>query len=176
MANDSRTVDKLKKIYKIYTGSQQRTRNNQGVQPGKINQNTGKIEPVKFSSEVQRMYEYFLSNYASPFVTNRERFNLYKDILFMIKNSGLMYRAMKIYKDETYEIQNGQKPIQMRAKDRKVEKVFYDWLGSIGFNGKVLDELIEYVIEFGDAFWINSYDAQKGIVGIQVIDPFLIKD
>ena len=172
---DTKTIEKLKKLYKVYTPKTDASASGKQVQPGRIN-DKGKLEPIKFPSDVQKMYEYFMENYASAFVTNRERFMLYKDILFAIKNSGIMFRAMKIYKDETYEIQDGQKPVQIRAKDKKVEKVFYEWLNTIGFNSNLLSEIIENLVIYGDAFWINTIDSEKGIISITCLDPFLVKD
>lgn len=173
---DSKTLDKLKKIYKLYVPNSRSKSDGGTVQPAKVDSATGKIQPIKFPSDIQKMYEYYLDNYSSPFVTNRERFMLYRDLDFTFENEGLMSRAMRIYKDESYEIQDGQKPVQIRAKDKKVEKTFYEWLSTIGFNYQILGSTIENIVRYADGFWINTINGKDGITGVTPLSPKLIKD
>lgn len=144
------------------------------ISPGKQN-SRGVMHPIQFPTDIQRAYEYFLSNYA-VYNSNKERFNRYQQCEFMIKNEGLMSTAAQIYVDESYETKDGQKPIQIKAKDKKVEPHFYDWLSSIGFNSNILREIAYNIVVYGDAFWINGLDLINGINAITLLDPYLVKD
>jgi hypothetical protein len=108
---------------------------------GKNHVDYSKVVPIDLPADVQKGYQYFLQNYSyyqgsSP---NNWRFTLYKDLTFMIKNSGIMYRAYKLYIDETLSCKDAySRIIEIKAKDRKVEKYFYDWMDSVGFTNKNL--------------------------------------
>jgi hypothetical protein len=130
--------------------------------------------PINFPSDINKALEYFMANYDMS--SNAERFNRYQSLLFMCRSSGIMGSAAQIYSEESWEAKDGVRPIQIKSKDRKVEKLFYSWLDSIGFNNNILRELAWNLTVFGDAFWINSIDMGKGIIGVSVLDPFLVKD
>lgn len=130
--------------------------------------------PVEFPSDVQKALDYFMANLDMS--SNSERFNRYQSLLFMCRSSGLMASAAQIYTEESFEAKDGVRPVQIKAKDKNIEKAFYHWLDSIGFNNNILRELSWNLTVFGDAFWINSIDLEKGVIGISVLDPFLVKD
>lgn len=138
-----------------------------------------KLVPIDLPADVQKAYQYFLQNYSyymgsSP---NNWRFTLYKDLTFMIKNSGIMYRAYKLYIDETLSCKDAySRIIEIKAKDRKVEKYFYDWMDNVGFTNKVLYQLVSDLVLYGDSFYTHAIDMKNGITGISQQDPFLIKD
>lgn len=130
--------------------------------------------PIDFPSDIQKALEYFIANYDMS--SNSERFNRYNQLLFMVRSSGIMSSASQIYTEETFESKKGERPIQIKAKDKEIETLFYTWLDSIGFNLNVLREISWNLTVFGDAFWVNSIDLDNGIIGVNVIDPFLVKD
>ncbi len=130
--------------------------------------------PIDFPSDIQKALEYFMANLDMS--SNSERFNRYQQLLFMVRSSGLMATAAQIYSEETFETKDGVRPIQVKSKDKEIEKIFYNWLDSVGFNNNVLRELSWNLTVFGDAFWINSIDLEKGVIGVSVLDPFLVKD
>jgi hypothetical protein len=135
----------------------------------------GLLKPIDIPSDVLRAYEYFLQN-QSLYNPNRERFELYKSLLFMVRNNGVMAQALNTYITETIEMKEGQKPIQIRAKDKKMEKLFNEWLDNIGFNYNIFNELVYDLVLLGDSFLIHDIDQTDGIREIALVDPFMVKD
>lgn len=142
---------------------------------GKEGKDDYKLTPIHFPTDVQKAYEFFLEN-QHLYNPNRERFELYKSLLFMERNGGVVANAIFLYTQESYESKDGQRPIQIKSKDRKVEKYFNTWLDTIGFNTNILQALAHNLVLFGDSFFVNTFDMEKGVTGIQVLDPFLVKD
>ncbi len=167
-------VDKLLNFFGLTLAKVENQGDAKILKPGKKDENSGVVSEIKFPSDIQKALEYFLANFDMS--TNSERFSRYSSLLFMVRSSGIMATAATIYSEESWEVKDGVRPIQLKAKDRKLEKLFYNWLDSIGFNNNMLRELAWNLTVFGDAFWLNSIDLEKGVVGVSVIDPFLIKD
>jgi len=137
-------------------------------------QRDGTVKPIDFPTDVMRAYEYFLQN-QQLYNPNRERYELYKSLLFMVRNNGTMNRALRTYITETIEMKEGEKAIQIRSKDKKVEKDFNSWLDKIGFNYNMLNELVYDLVLFGDSFITHDVN-DDGIVEISLVDPFLVRD
>lgn len=188
MASKDNSMQKLLNFFGLAikkTDSNYGVKTDKGIiHPGKRSDSSNKnkdkpnysaLTPIDFPSDIQQMYQYFLSNY-SLYNANAERMNRYKELEFAVTNDGIMGTACLIYTEETYETKDGQKPVQIKAKDRKVEKAFYSWLDSIGFNSNILKEIAWNVSLYGDAFWINAVDLDKGVTGVTLLDPYLIKD
>lgn len=178
MAKENKALNRLLGMFGLALKGQNTQGNSTIVYPGKVKDNSKKedpnVVPIDFPSDIQKSLEYFLANY--DFSSNLERFNRYSSLEFMCRSMGIMGNAALIYTAETFETKDGVRPIQIKAKDRKVEKVFYNWLQSIGFNNNILQELAWDLTVFGDAFWMNAVDMQKGVIGISIINPYLVKE
>lgn len=143
--------------------------------PGRVDKETGKISPIHFPTDIQKAYEYFLGN-QTLYNPNTDRIELYKALMFMERNGGIMADAILIYTQESYESKEGQRPLQIKSKDRKVEKYFTEWLDNIGFNNNTLQALAHNLVLFGDGFFLNDIEMEKGVTSIRVLDPFMVKD
>lgn len=140
---------------------------------------TGKYEPIKMPTTVEQAYQYFVQNLnTGVYRTNEARFERYKDCRYMVEVEPLMNTAVQIYVSESYMIEEGQKPILIKAKDAKVEKLFYEWFDNVGFTENVLRDIIYNLVVYGDAFWANQIDMENngGVTSITALDPFLIKN
>jgi hypothetical protein len=179
MAYRDTSIPKLLRFFGITLAKPQSKYNPTGqvmLVPGQLdkNQKDGTLKPIDFPTDVMRAYEYFLQN-QQLYNPNRERFELYKSLLFMVRNNGVMNRALTTYITETIEMKDGEKPIQIRAKDKKVEKDFNEWLDKIGFNYNMLNELVYDLVLLGDSFIIHDID-DEGIKEASLVDPFLVRD
>lgn len=176
----SKTIDKLRGIYRLAVvddknGQYQGTK----IRPGKVEQDKNgnkTIKPLELPSSIEKAMDYFLSNFAGPYNPTRNHLETLRDIDFMIKNEGLMSTAARIYTQEAYDTENNSVGVEINAIDKKIETHFYDWLRSIKFNSNVLKDIAWNLVCYADAFWINAYDEEKGIVGFTVLDPYLVKD
>lgn len=182
MANQrdkKRFSNTLQRVYNLFVGKDPKTKE-LVTAPGKVKDPSKPIEdqkltPIQFPDDIKKAYEYFKSNYAL-YNSNNERMDRYQQLEFMVRNEGLMWTACQIYAEETYEKKPGQKSIEINAKEKKVEKHFYEWLDNIGFNDNILSELAWNVTLYGDAFWLNNIDIINGVVGIVPLDPYMVKD
>jgi hypothetical protein len=149
------------------------------IRPGKKENDPkkfdGVVKPINFPTDVEKAYQYYLSNY-NLYNSNRERASRYKECEFMTRNDGIMACATQIYAEESFETKDGQKPIQIKAKDRKLEKYFYEWMDKIGLGSNQLRDIAYNLVIYGDAFWLNAIDLAKGVTGITIVDPYQIRD
>jgi len=174
--NQNKNINRLLNFFGLALKSDNNN-NTKSLVPGKPSKKQDTFSnptPIDFPSDIQKALEYFIANYDMS--SNSERFNRYNQLLFMVRSSGIMSSASQIYTEETFESKKGERPIQIKAKDKEIETLFYTWLDSIGFNLNVLREISWNLTVFGDAFWVNSIDLDNGIIGVNVIDPFLVKD
>lgn len=140
---------------------------------------TGKYKPIDMPTTIEQAYQYFVQNMnTGVYRTNEARFTRYKDCRYMVEVEPLMNTAVQIYVSEAYMIEDGKRPITIKAKDSKVEKLFYEWIDSIGLTENVIKDIIYNLVVYGDAFWVNQIDLENngGITGITCLDPFIVKN
>lgn len=140
---------------------------------------TDKITPIDMPSAMESAYQYIVSNLnTAPYMDNAFRFLRYKDMKSACTTEPILDTAVKIYVSEAYATEHGKNLVQIKAKDSKVEKYFYDWYERVGFTENVIRDIFTNLVIYGDAFWINGIDmnGQGGIKTITTIDPFLVAD
>lgn len=140
---------------------------------------TDKITPIDMPSAMESAYQYIVSNLnTAPYMDNAFRFLRYKDMKSACTTEPILNTAVKIYVSEAYATEHGKNLVQIKAKDSKVEKYFYDWYERVGFTENVIRDIFTNLVIYGDAFWINGIDmnGQGGIKTITTIDPFLVAD
>lgn len=140
---------------------------------------TDKITPIDMPSAMESAYQYIVSNLnTAPYMDNAFRFLRYKDMKSACTTEPILDTAVKIYVSEAYATEHGKNLVQIKAKDSKVEKYFYDWYEKVGFTENVIRDIFTNLVIYGDAFWINGIDmnGQGGIKTITTIDPFLVAD
>lgn len=140
---------------------------------------TDKVKAIEMPSAMESTYQYLVSNLSTaPYMDNAYRFLRYKDMKSACTTEPILETAVKIYVSEAYTSEYGKQLVQIKAKDSKLEKFFYEWFENVGFTENVIRDIFTNLVMYGDAFWINGIDMEgnNGIKTITPIDPFLISD
>lgn len=145
----------------------------------KNNNLDSKYVPIDMPTSVQKAYEYFVSNMnMGIYQSNKFRFERYKDMKYAVTESAILNTAVQVYVSEAYSPKDNQKPIEINAKDKKIEQLFYKWLDDVGVNDNFSRNAFYNLTVYGDNFWVNEIDLEggNGITSLVPLDPFLIKD
>lgn len=140
---------------------------------------TDKVVPIDMPSAMENAYQYLVSNLSTaPYMDNAYRFLRYKDMKSACATEPILDTAVKIYVSEAYTSEYGKQLVQIKSKDSKLEKVFYEWFENVGFTENIIRDIFTNLVIYGDAFWINGIDMEGkgGIMNITPIDPFLVSD
>lgn len=140
---------------------------------------TDKVKPIEMPSAMESVYQYLVSNMSTaPYMDNAYRFLRYKDFKSAFTTEPILDTAVKIYVSEAYTSEYGKQLVQIKAKDSKLEKLFYKWFEDVGFTENVIRDILTNLVIYGDAFWLNGIDMEgnNGITSITAIDPFLVAD
>ena len=140
---------------------------------------TDNIKPIEMPSVMESAYQYLVSNLSTaPYMDNAYRFIRYKDMKSACATEPILDTAVKIYVSEAYTSEYGKQLVQIKAKDSKLEKFFYEWFENVGFTENVIRDIFTNLVMYGDAFWLNGIDMKGngGIRTITAIDPFLVAD
>lgn len=170
---DNNTTKRLQKYFNFSF-----KKNDQGKRiafPGALNANTGQVEPIRMTTEVQRQF----IEWQKDLVSNddlRNRLQRYADLDFMVCNCGYIQTAIKLYSNETISPDENGKVINVYAKDKKVESYINDFLFKIGVTRSVLEDTSYNIAKYSDAFWIRSINPEDGIYGITPLDVRQIHD
>lgn len=183
-AKNIKEAQTLKGIKKLLNFFRLTPADNQKILPtepvrNKKGKETGKYKPIDMPTTVEQAYQYFVQNLnTGVYRTNEARFERYKDCRYMVEVEPLMNTAVQIYVSEAYTVEDGKKPIVIRAKDSKVEKLFYEWIDSIGLTENMIRDILYNLVVYGDAFWINQIDLkeQGGVTAVTCLDPFVVKN
>lgn len=181
-SNTKKGLSKLLNFFRIAPTSNKRIVPTEPVRKkdgkGKTKE-TGKYKPIEMPTTVEQAYQYFVQNLnTGVYRTNEARFERYKECRYMVEVEPLMNTAVQIYVSESYMVEDGKPPITIKAKDSKVEKLFYEWLNDVGFTENVIRDVIYNLVVYGDAFWVNQIDLNNnlGVTSITCLDPFLVKN
>ena len=137
------------------------------------------IKPIDLPDNLKDVYQYIVENWnTNNYRSNQFRFQRYKELRYMFSVSPIVNLAGKIYNSEIYSPQEKDKPIGIMAKEKKIEKVFYDWLISVGVDEQFIRSANNNLLEYGDSFWVKSIDdsGKNGITKMTIIDPFSVKN
>lgn len=175
--DNNKAIDKLLGMFRLA-----RVNDNKNLVPAKPELNkkgepTGSYKPIEMPTSIEQAYQYFVQNLNTGiYQSNAYRLERYKDCKYMVTVEPIMNTACQIYVSETYSVESGEKPIIIKAKDKKLEKLFYTWLDNVGFTDNFVRDCIYNLVVFGDAFWVNEIDinAKTGVTGVTCLDPFLV--
>lgn len=140
---------------------------------------TQKVKPIEMPSAMESAYQYIVSNMnTAPYMDNAYRFLRYKDMKAACATEPILETAVKVYVSEAYTSEYGKQLVQIKAKDSKLEKHFYEWFENVGFTENVIRDIFTNLVMYGDSFWLNGIDMEGkgGITTITPIDPFLVAD
>jgi hypothetical protein len=146
---------------------------NKEIIPSKktIDPNTGesRLKAVKFPSSIEKYYEYWLSN-MDTYDSLGDRISRYRDLEFMVRNSGIMHRACQLYADETILPDENNEIFKITAKEKGVEKYIQDFFNTVGVTKTYLEECAWDLSLYADHFWVHSIDLKKGVTEIIPIE------
>lgn len=145
----------------------------------KGNQIDGKYRPIDMPNSMEQTYQYLVSNMnTAPYMDNAFRFLRYKDFQNACTTEPYLDIATKIYVSEAYSSEYGKQLVSIKARDKKIEKNFFEWFESVGFTENVIRDIFTNLVIFGDSFWINGIDMESngGITTITPISPYLVSE
>lgn len=145
------------------------------VVPAKYNSDTNRHELVKMSSDIQKFYDYWVSNYDN-YESLSTRFSRYKDLEFCALNSGIIGFAHELYTDETVNADENGEIIQVTAKQKKVEKYIRELFERIGVQRQSLHAASDDLALYSDHFWALNIQEGIGIEEITPLSVYQIKD
>ena len=135
---------------------------------------TGKYNPINMPTTIDQAYKYFVANMNTGiYRANEYRLDRYKDCKYACTTEPLLNTSVQIYVSEAYSPENGKKPIEIHAKNKKVESEFYTWMANVGFTDSVIRSCLWNLVVYGDAFWVNKI-TDSGVEAITPLDPFLV--
>lgn len=149
--------------------------NKRVVVPAKVDPETKDIRAVKFTTDVERLY----NEWKNDLIGNgdlKNRIDRYNALDFMEKNSGIMSLAIKLYTNETISPDENGKIINVYSKNKEVEKYINDFFLKIGINRSILENTAYDIAKFADHFWILNIDSKEGITEITPISPYSVTE
>lgn len=143
--------------------------------PAKYNAETNRTTPVKFPSDIQKYYDYWVTNYDN-YESLKNRFDRYRDLEFCVLNSGIVGFAHELYTDESIAADENGEIIQVNAKNKKVEKYIREFYERIGIDRTVLRSVSSDIALYADHFWALSVGEEVGIEEITPVSPYTVQD
>jgi len=170
--------DKLDKVQGLsgffgFTTKKRKGSNRRTVVPAEIKKKDGKetLTPVNITPELQRVLDYFESDYTKIDLSTYDSMkNMWDELEFMVINEGLLNTACQVYTDETTQADAQERILNIQARDRKIEKHFYEWVNSIGLTNGLIENIAYDLTQFGNHFWANQIDYEDGVVGVTPIN------
>lgn len=172
--SDNGATKALQRLYHITTKKDKNT-GSMNISPGVIDRDSLELRPIKMTTDVQRAYE----NWKRDLVGTddlKDRMQRYADLDFMVKNSGFMQQAVKLYSNETISPDESGKIIKVYSRDKKVEQYINTFFKRIGVNRSILENCAYDIATFADHFWIRSITPDEGIVEITPLDVKEIRE
>lgn len=178
MADDKSVVNRLKKIFGITMGTKavKSVSTNSPVVPGTYNRETNRVDVVKFSSQNQKLLDYWMNDVFDSPETLKERVNRYKDLDYAYYNSPIISMAIDLYTDETVQADSQSQILQVTAKESKVEKYINEFFEKLGVTQKLIRNVAFDLALYGDHFWVNVTKGNEGITRIIPIDVYSVTD
>lgn len=127
---------------------------------------------VKLTPELQKLWDWYLSETGDNSNTLSERLGRYKDIDYMIFNDSVIAQSVDLYADETAQADNHMKIIDAKAKDPKVAKEILTLFDKWGINQSYIKDTAANLVSYGDSVDVLDYSPEKGIEGVTPIDVY----
>jgi hypothetical protein len=171
------TLNTLKRIFNIgiKTVDSEKT-----IAPFEIKKgDDGKLRstPVKFPSDLQLFYDWFLKNCLDNSLSLSQRISRYKDIKFMRFNEGIVSFSIETYSFEASQADVQEQVFSFESSSSKFTKYLYELVyDKWGITQNMVKDWADNLVAYGDCFLINEIDETKGILGFTSIDPMLVKE
>jgi hypothetical protein len=163
--------ESYKNILKHYKIGVKNTRD-QGIQvvPMEYSHKANKPKPVKFPTDIQEFYDYWLRDCTDTSSSFGNRIARYEDIDYMYYDQTLIFRAANMYADESTQADSQNRTIAVEAKTRSLERKIYDLIDKWGFTQDIIREISLNLCLYGDSFTINATDEKYGITDVSYVD------
>jgi hypothetical protein len=146
------------------------------VFPGQRDEETGKMKPVEFIPEIEKLWSWWMKETHDNAATLKNRLDRYADLDYMYYQDGIISRAIETYADEVCQYDSQNKPIIVTAKNKKVENYINDLFDRLNINQQTLRDIARNLVLYGDSFSINSLKDKVGYSSSLVVDVRTIKD
>lgn len=177
MADRIPLLTKLRKAFNIsFNTNKKQGIGKVDILPGEIDPETGKIKPVKFTSDIQKLWEWWLYQVSDNADSLKNRLERYKDLDYMYYNAPVISSAIELYADETVQYDSQNEPLIVNAKDKKVVQHIEEMFKRAGINQQSLREIARNLSLYGDAYTINSMEDKLGYTDALVVDVTTIKE
>jgi hypothetical protein len=155
-------INRLRKIFGISDVKTNDVANQKKVHPGVRDSKTGKLKPVEFPDEIQKLYDYWLKDTFETASSLKNRLDRYAALSYAYYNNTIFSKAVNLYADETVQSDVNDEILNVEA-DKKVKNYIYDFLDTLGIrDGQKLHNVAHNLVLYGDSFWINSADLKRG--------------
>ena len=129
-----------------------------------------KNKPLKFNSEMKRLWDWYESQNSDSSQTLQDRFDRYDDLDYMIYNDTVVSMAADLYADEASQADVQTRPIVVEAKKAAVKNRIIELLEKWGIDQTYIRETAWNICVYGEAFDINSIDKEEGIEDVTPVD------
>lgn len=144
------------------------------VMPAYYNQKTKRLEPIKFSPELRRLYDLYMQDCMDSRESFKNREDRYNDLEYAYRNNAIFSSAINLYANESVQADAQSDYIKVFARDKRVEKYIGDFFSRIGIDRSKIRDLALGLAKLGDHFWVNSVDPKLGITEITPVDPYQV--
>ena len=172
------TLDKLKKFFNIGIKKDNRTETIVPVEVD-INKSTGQktLKPVQFPSDLQKFYDYYISQCLGNPNDLNQRISRYKDIDYMRFVEPIISFAIDLYANEVSQADVQENVFGFESSNKKFTEYLYNLVyEKWGITQNVVKEWADNLVAYGDCFLINNIDDKEGIKEFTLIDPYIVKE
>lgn len=136
----------------------------------------GKESIIKFTPDVERLFQYFLTETRDTSKTLKNRISRYADMEYAYYNNSIVSMAIDLYADETIQADSQDQVLQVYANNPDVVKFIYDFFDKIGVNAQMIRSIAFDLALYGDSFLINTIDDANGIIELVPVEPHTVNE
>jgi hypothetical protein len=171
--------NKFLKIFRmnISPGAEDITKRIRPTEPKNVNCDNPKdiesmnFKPIAFSDDVNRLFEWFLTNSQSKKENWQNRMNLWEDMYLLALNSPYVSKAIELIADEVVQVDSGsEEVIQVEAK-RDQKKFIMDFFRDTKIYSKIRPAATN-IAKYGNDLWVLAFDE----CGVSEIIPITMRN
>lgn len=144
--------------------------------PGKKGKKIPDSTPIAFPSELQRMFDYWLTEVNDTRDTLSRRLGRYKDLAYMYYNNTVVSMAIDLYADEVVQYDSQSQVLNIESENKQFSTFIQDLFDNVGIDAGWLKNIAYNLALYGDSFTVNTVKDKEGVCSITPIDPAVILD
>lgn len=179
MADSNNLRKRLQNFFSIGVKKNSSTNQTDLIPTKPVIDDKGKVDrhaPLKLTPELQKIWEWWLSEVHDSSESLRDRFDRYKDLDYMVYNDSIISMAAELYADEATQADVQDNVIGVEARKADVKKKIEMLLEKWGFDQATVRNIAWNLAVFGDSFNVNSTDNKAGITDSTPVDVYTVKD